>query len=160
MVRPALLLVALVSLVAPLAACGGGDDEPESTPEFDAAYEPVNQGILEFASESIDSLPAQGQRVTEQAAGQLGELAKEARDLAGEVAQLEPPEDLTEAAQTVETNLEATADGLDEVATAARNGDQQAATAALQQLAPVGQELNGAQDFLADATGTPTGQEE
>jgi len=160
MARPLLLLVALVSLVVPLAACGGGDDEPESTPEFDAAYEPVNQGILEFAAESVEALPAQGQRVTEQTGEQVSELAEQASDLADEVSQLQPPEDLTEAVQTLQTNLEATADGLDEVAAAARNGDQQAAIAAVEQLAPTGQELNGAQDFIAEATGTPTGQEE
>ena len=160
MARPLLLLVALISLVAALAACGGGDNEPESTPEFDAAYTPVNDGVLAFAAASVEALPAQGQRVTEQTANQVGELAKQAGDLAGEVSQLQPPEDLTEATQTLQTTLEQTADGLEEVAAAARNGDQQAAIAAVQQLAPTGQELNGAQDFLAEATGTPTGQEE
>jgi hypothetical protein len=40
MARPFPLLLALAPLGTPIAACGGGGDPPESTPEFDAAYAP------------------------------------------------------------------------------------------------------------------------
>jgi hypothetical protein len=160
MARSVSLLAALLALAATVAACGGGDGDPESTPEFDAAYEPVNQGILDLAAGSIEAVGQPNAKVTPEIAGTLNELAGQASELAREVSRLEPPEDLAQATQTVETRLGETADILEEVAAAAEKGDQRAAAAALQQLGPVGQELNGAQDFLAEATGAPTGQEE
>jgi methyl-accepting chemotaxis protein len=159
MIRPLSLLLALACLVLPIAACGGGDDEPESTPEFDAAYAPVNEGLLELAAAAVDAVGQPGARVTEKSAAAANELAEQSADLAKETARLEPPEDLAEATGTVETSLEELSEGFEALAAAAEKGNQQAATAAIEKLGSTGQTLNGAQNFLAEATGVSTGDE-
>ncbi|MGH2953266.1 MAG: hypothetical protein ACRDK9_04480 [Solirubrobacterales bacterium] len=160
MARPLTLLLALVAFGTPIGACGGGDDPPESTPEFDAAYAPINDQILELTADSVAGIGEPGAPVTGQTAAAAGELADRVEEIGREVSRLEPPEDLADATAALEETLADTAEGFDALAEAAEDGDQKAATAAIEQLGPAGQELNGAQDFLADVTGAPTGEEQ
>lgn len=160
MARPPFLLLALLTIAAPLAACGGGNDPLESTPEFDAAYAPIDERFQDVGAQILEAVGTPGEPISAGSAERLGELGEETGGIADDLAALEPPEDLVDATETMQEGLEETADGLVDLAAAAQSGDSSAADAALEQIGAVGPELSGARDVLAEVTGPSGGQEE
>ena len=151
--RLALPLALLALAAAGAAGCGGDDDKDK----FVEDYKVLNDRLLAVGRDLGSALQgARGKsnkQLSEQFAGFALRLGAVNKDIRG----LDPPDELKDDSDELSKQIDAAVENLREISGAAGNNDPQAAAAATVELGTTSQDLNRAQNKLAEETGAAKG---
>ncbi len=140
----ALCLVCLVSIA--FAACGEDDDNAFKE-DYNTAVKPLSE-LNEDIGSSLSGAAGQSNDAIADQFQKLADKAQQARD---NLAELEPPEDAKDSFDKLLSSLQDGTDDLRAVASAAKDGDPQAARQAAQDLVTSGEEIQKAETALQKA---------
>jgi hypothetical protein len=140
----ALCLVCLASIA--VAACGEDEDNAFKE-DYNTAVKPLSELNADIG-ESLGGAAGQSNKAIATEFQQLADKAQQARD---NLAELDPPDDAKESFDRLLSSLQDGADDLRAVASAARQGDPQAANQAAQDLVASGKEIQKAETELQKA---------
>ncbi len=138
----ALMIVASFALVA----CGGGEDN-----QFKEDYNEAVKPLSELNSDIGNSIGTAAGKSNNELANEFNKLADKAQQTRDNLSELDPPDDAKEEFDKLLSSLQDGTDDLKAVATAAREGDPQAAAKASQDLVQSGTEIQKAETALQQA---------
>jgi hypothetical protein len=136
-----------LALALPVAACGGDEKSDQFREDYNAAVERL--------SKINDDIGQAGQgtagRSNREIANEFNTIAETAEQTRTRLGTLDPPGDAQDEFDDLLTALERGVQDLRAVAKAARSGDPQRATHAVQELNESGQQITAAEDALKKA---------
>ena len=138
----ALMIVASFALVA----CGESEDN-----QFKEDYNQAVKPLSELNSDIGNSIGTAAGKSNNELANEFNKLADKAQQTRDNLSELDPPEDAKEEFDKLLSSLQDGTDDLKAVATAAREGDPQAAAKASQDLVQSGTEIQKAETALQQA---------
>ena len=138
------LPVALAALV--LGACGGSAEE-----DYKDDYPPVNQRLVSLGQEVGRAIQGAGQSSDRQLADRFGDYAQRLGELQQQLDELEPPEELTEEQDQLVSAIGDVQGSLEQIASAAEQGDADAAGQATVGLIESSRALRDARRELSSA---------
>ena len=138
----ALMIVASFALVA----CGESEDN-----QFKEDYNEAVKPLSELNSDIGNSIGTAAGKSNNELANEFNKLADKAQQTRDNLSELDPPDDAKEEFDKLLSSLQDGTDDLKAVATAAREGDPQAAAKASQDLVQSGTEIQKAETALQQA---------
>jgi TolA-binding protein len=145
-VLTALVAVTLAALA--LAACGGDDDDSAS---FQEDYPALSDRLVSLGEEVGQAIQNANTESDAALAEQFGEYAEQLDGLRQDLEELEPPEDLADEREDLVTAMGDVRSSLEGIASAAEDGDPQAARDATLELVEGSTELRDAREALSRA---------
>jgi len=138
----ALMIVASFALVA----CGESEDN-----QFKEDYNEAVKPLSELNSDIGNSIGTAAGKSNSELANEFNKLADKAQQTRDNLSELDPPDDAKDEFDKLLSSLQDGTDDLKAVATAAREGDPQAAAKASQDLVQSGTEIQKAETALQQA---------
>jgi predicted nucleic acid-binding Zn-ribbon protein len=148
MSRPLTALVAVGLATLCIAACGGDDGEDEA---FRDDFPALSERIATLGEEVGTTLETAERASDRELAREFDDFAEEIGDLRQELQDLEPPEDLADERDELVSAMGGVRSSLEEIASAAEEGDPEAAREATLELIDRSNELRDARRALATA---------
>jgi uncharacterized membrane protein YccC len=148
--RPTVLLLAGLALLG-IAGCGGDDGDGEA---FRDEFPRLSERIADLGEDVARAIETAGQTSDRQLAAEFGGFAEELGGLRRELEGLEPPEELADERENLAAAMGEVRASLGAIATAAEDGDPQAAREATLDLVEGSTELRDARDALTRAVRT------
>ncbi len=149
--RPALLLT-LVLVALPAAACGESDKD-----KYIDDYKPLNDQLLDVGQDLSKAIQGADTQSDAQLAATFEGLAKELEGVRDDIADLDTPDDLKEESDALTKRIDSAVGDIEDISKAAQENDAQAAAAATVALGAAAVQVNRAQNALAKATGADVG---
>ena len=147
MTRPfAVLLCTLAVLFIP--ACGGDDGDEQS---FQDDVPALSERIASLGEEVGDTIETAENASDQELANEFDEFAQQLGDLRQQLEDLEPPEDLADERDDLASAMGQVRSSLESLASAAEEGDPEAAREATLQLIDDSRELRDARQALGKA---------
>jgi hypothetical protein len=143
----ALAAVALATLV--IAACGGGNDD--DTASFEEDYPALSDRLVSLGEEVGTAIENADTETDQALADQFGRFAEQLGGLRQDLEELEPPEELAAERDDLLAAMGEVRTSLDGIASAAEEGDPQAARDATLELVEGSAELRDARQALSRA---------
>ena len=143
--RAALAALMIVASFA-LLACGESEDN-----QFKEDYNEAVKPLSELNSDIGNSIGTAAGKSNNELANEFNKLADKAQQTRDNLSELDPPDDAKEEFDKLLSSLQDGTDDLKAVATAAREGDPQAAAKASQDLVQSGTEIQKAETALQQA---------
>jgi hypothetical protein len=142
----ALLLSAIVMLG--IAACGGDDGDDQA---FQDDFPALSERIASLGEELGNTIETAENASDEELANEFENFAQELGELRQELDDLEPPEDLADEREDLVSAMGEVRSSLESIASAAEEGDAEAAREATLELIDRSEELRDARQALATA---------
>jgi uncharacterized protein YukE len=141
---PTALATALVAIV--LAGCGGSSEE-----DYRDEFEPISQDIVALGEDVGQAVEGASGTTDERLADQFGNFAQELGDLQQDLDELEPPDDLADEQDALTSAMGEVQGALEGIASAAEQGDVDAARQSTEDLIQGSTDLRDARRKLAQA---------
>ena len=142
----AVFLCALAVLVVP--ACGGDDGDDQA---FQDDFPALSERIQSLGEQVGDTIETAENASDQELANEFDAFAQKLGDLREELEDLEPPEDLADERDDLESAMGQVRSSLESIASAAEEGDPEAAREATLQLIDDSRELRDARQALGKA---------
>ena len=142
----AVFLCALAVLVVP--ACGGDDGDDQA---FQEDFPALSERIQSLGEQVGDTIETAENASDQELANEFDAFAQKLGDLREELEDLEPPEDLAEERDDLESAMAQVRSSLESIASAAEEGDPEAAREATLQLIDRSGDLRDARQALGQA---------
>jgi predicted nucleic acid-binding Zn-ribbon protein len=141
-----LLLIALAILA--IAACGDDDGETQA---FEDDFPALSERIASLGSEVGNTIETAENASDDELAREFDDFAQQVEDLRQDLEDLEPPEDLADERDDLVSAMDGVRTSLESIASAAEDGDPEAAREATLELLDNSNELRAARQALAGA---------
>jgi uncharacterized coiled-coil DUF342 family protein len=148
MTRPLAVLAATAVAALGLAACGGDDGEDQA---FQDDFPALSERIQSLGQELADTIESAAEASNEELAQDFEGFAQRLGNLRQEVEDLEPPEELVEEKDDLVSAMGEVRTSLEDIASAAEEGDAQAAREATLELVDGSEQLRDARSELNSA---------
>jgi uncharacterized coiled-coil DUF342 family protein len=148
MTRPLAVLAATAVAALGLAACGGDDGEDRA---FQDDFPALSERIQSLGQELADTIESAAEASNEELAQDFEGFAQRLGNLRQEVEDLEPPEELVEEKDDLVSAMGEVRTSLEDIASAAEEGDAQAAREATLELVDGSEQLRDARSELNSA---------
>ena len=142
----AVFLCALAVLVVP--ACGGDDGDDQA---FQEDFPALSERIQSLGEQVGDTIETAENASDQELANEFDAFAQKLGDLREELEDLEPPEDLADERDDLESAMGQVRSSLESIASAAEEGDPEAAREATLQLIDRSGDLRDARQALGQA---------
>ena len=142
----AVFLCALAVLVVP--ACGGDDGDDQA---FQDDFPALSERIQSLGEQVGDTIETAENASDQELANEFDAFAQKLGDLREELEDLEPPEDLADERDDLESAMAQVRSSLESIASAAEEGDPEAAREATLQLIDRSGDLRDARQALGQA---------
>jgi hypothetical protein len=132
---------------------GGGDDAAAQKEEFDQAYRPVNDELVDIGEDVAQTIRTARGKSNQELATEFGSLAGRVTALKDRLTDLEAPEEYRADVDRLSRSMDVVAGDLREISEAAENGQAQEARTQVQELVRHSVEVRTARRALARKTG-------